>query len=131
MEKNENITFFFDEGDLHREHYIDLANLQNEVDNISIPENDDNDNDEKNIIFIMTTHYELNYTIKQLQVICEYYNLSTNKLKKKDMIEMIVAFEVNEDNLEIYMKRRELWYYMNELKSDKFMRKFVIWDKNT
>jgi hypothetical protein len=79
----------------------------------------------------MTTHYELNYTIKQLQVICEYYNLSTNKLKKKDMIEMIVAFEVNEDNLEIYMKRRELWYYMNELKSDKFMRKFVIWDKNT
>jgi hypothetical protein len=128
MEKNENITFFFDEGDLHREHYIDLATLQDEVDNISIQEDDDC---EKDVMFIMTNEYELNYTIKQLQVICEYYGLSANKLKKKDIIDMIVAFEVNEDNQEICMKRRELWYYINELKNDKFMRKFVIWDKNT
>jgi len=128
MEKEENITFFFDEGDLHREHYIDLATLQDEIDNISIQEDDDC---EKDVMFIMANDYELNYTIKQLQVICEYYGLSANKLKKKDIIDMIVAFEVNEDNLEICMKRKELWYYINELKNDKFMRKFVIWDKNT
>jgi len=29
--------------------------------------------------------------------------------------------------MEITMKRKELWYYINELKNDKMMKKFVIW----
>jgi hypothetical protein len=75
--------------------------------------------------------YEMNYNVKQLMLICEYYDIlkdvRTNKLKKQDIIEQILLFEKNMENIEITMKRKELWYYINELKNDKMMKKFVIW----
>ena len=75
--------------------------------------------------------YELNFNVKQLLLICEYYGISkdirVNKLKKQDIIEQIILFEKNMENIEITIKRKEMWYYMSELKNDKMMKKFVIW----
>ena len=75
--------------------------------------------------------YEINFNVKQLLLICEYYGISkdirVNKLKKQDIIEQIILFEKNMENIEITIKRKEMWYYMSELKNDKMMKKFVIW----
>ena len=75
--------------------------------------------------------YNLNYNIKQLLLICEYYGLlkeiKTNKMKKLEIIYFLLDFEENIDNAIIVYKRKQLWYFMSELKNDKFMKKFVLW----
>jgi hypothetical protein len=75
--------------------------------------------------------YNLNYNIKQLLLICEYYGLlkeiKTNKMKKLEVIYFLLDFEENVDNACIVYKRKQLWYFISELKNDKFMKKFVLW----
>jgi len=75
--------------------------------------------------------YELNYNVKQLTRICDYYSISKeikiNKLKKDEIINFLLDFEENNANTIIVHKRKQLWYFMNELKNDKFMKKYVIW----
>jgi len=75
--------------------------------------------------------YNLNYNIKQLLLICEYYGLlkevKINKMKKLEVIYFLLDFEENIDNTCIVYKRKQLWYFMSELKNDKFMKKFVLW----
>jgi hypothetical protein len=75
-------------------------------------------------------NYKINYTVKQLLVICDYYNISKNikliKANKDDIITNLISFENNSDNYNIVNKRKQLWYYMEELKNDKFMKKFII-----
>lgn len=75
-------------------------------------------------------NYKINYTVKQLLVICDYYNISKNikliKANKDDIITNLISFENNPDNYNIVNKRKQLWYYMEELKNDKFMKKFIM-----
>jgi len=75
--------------------------------------------------------YNLNYNIKQLLLICQYYGLlkevKINKMKKLEVIYFLLDFEENIDNSCIVYKRKQLWYFMSELKNDKFMKKFVLW----
>lgn len=83
-------------------------------------------------VFVEIKNYDLNYNIKQLLVICDYYGISKNsikinKMKKQDIIEQIMLFEKDSDNIEIVQKRKQMWYYMNELKNDKFMKKYILW----
>jgi len=118
----ENITFFLNETTNMKHYDIDIIKLQNEVNEIEI--NSLSLNDE---IFQQVKNYYLNYTIKQLLIICDFYGIVKTKMKKRDIIEQIILFENNIDNLDIILKRREFWNYMNELKNDKFMKRFVIW----
>ena len=71
------------------------------------------------------------YTVKQLMIICDYYDISKCikmcKFKKQDIIETIITFEIDILNFEIVNKRRLLWKYLNELKNDKLMKRFIIW----
>jgi hypothetical protein len=72
------------------------------------------------------SEYDMNYNLKQLCMIYEYYNLGkVSKLKKADMIQAIVLFEHELDNYEIVMRRQQLWHYLEELKADKFMKRFI------
>jgi hypothetical protein len=75
-------------------------------------------------------NYNLNYLAKDLLVICDYYgigkNLKTAKANKEQIIEALVFFENSPENQEIVSKRNLLWFYMNELKNDRFMRKFIV-----
>lgn len=125
MEKNindENITFFLDDEQI--DDFLDLNELENQLNEINMSNIQDDD------IFIEMKNYELNFNVKQLMLICEYYNMKdirTNKLKKQDVIEQIILFETNPENIEIVTKRKELWYYIDELKNDKMMKRFVIW----
>ena len=63
--------------------------------------------------------YEFNYTnIKQLTSIYEYYQLgNTNRLKKIEIAQIIVAYEEDIENVDIVERRKTLWFYINELKS--------------
>jgi len=76
-------------------------------------------------------NYDLNYTVKQLMLISDYYGLSkqikANKGRKLDIIYSIVTFENDDENEEIVFNRQKYWTYMEELRSDPFMKKFVLW----
>lgn len=75
-----------------------------------------------------TIDYDLNYTLTQIKLICDYYNIKTTKKNKKDLINMLILFENEMENQEIVHKRKRLWYFMNELYLDKFMKNYVIWN---
>ena len=130
--EEENITFFLNEEtdttpDIGAD-CLDFYKLQSELNDIEIYGGSLSQSDE---IFLEMKDYEMNYNVKQLLLICEYYDIlkdvRANKMKKQDIIEQILLFEKNMENIEITMKRKELWYYINELKNDKMMKKFVIW----
>ena len=39
----------------------------------------------------------------------------------------LVYFEKNINNECIVLKRQNLWFYLNEIKNDKIMKKYVLW----
>jgi hypothetical protein len=65
-------------------------------------------------------------TVKQLMRIRDYYNIPKSK-KKEDLINDIVEFEANIENIDTVMRRTKLWGYISELKSDKYMKQFIFW----
>ena len=75
--------------------------------------------------------YQLNYTVKQLLQICDYYgiakDLRLSKCNKEFIANVLVEFETNFQNVDIVERRQILWAYMDELKRDKFMKKYIFW----
>ena len=71
------------------------------------------------------------FTVKQLMLICEYYDISKGvkmcKFKKNDILETIIAFETNIANETKVNRRRQLWGWMNQLKKEKVLKKCIIW----
>tara|TARA_B100001540_G_C15681430_1_gene584990 strand:- start:499 stop:855 length:357 start_codon:yes stop_codon:yes gene_type:complete len=96
-----------------------LINKYNKMDNTNI--NYDND-----MSMVYMIDYETNYTVKMLSQIMDYYELEKRKLKKKDMIERIILFELDLENFEIVERRKELWKYISILKDDPFLSKYII-----
>ena len=72
--------------------------------------------------------YSINYTVKSLSMIMDYYKLSRRKLCKQRMIQLIVSYELDNDNLDIVNKRKLLWGYIKELKEDEYFSKFILLD---
>jgi hypothetical protein len=110
---------------------FNLIKIMEDFENISLHMNS-NDNYESDQLYTDMLNYDMNFTVKQLLLICEFYGLlkdvKTSKMKKQDIIEQILMFENNNDNYELVIRRKELWYYINELKEDKMMKKFIIWN---
>lgn len=130
-EKNENnILFFFDEDndEDNNEDKIDsevnISLLFDELDKIESQNSQD-------VYIPRIIDYNENYTVKELLLICDYYGITKemklNKLKKEQIILFLVNFESNTNNTDIVCKRQNMWFYMNELKNDKFMKKYVLW----
>ena len=69
--------------------------------------------------------------MKELLLICEYYNIAkeakSKKYNKEELCNFLVEFELNPENNDIVLKRKNMWIYINELKNDKFMKKYVLW----
>lgn len=121
-EANNNITFLLDDES--------CASYENEftIDDI-LQKIDDMEVFEEQVPKMI--NYNENYTVKELLLICEYYGISkelkAKKCNKETIIQFLVDFESNVANTEIVFKRQGLWFYMNELKNDKFMKKYVLW----
>jgi hypothetical protein len=122
---SENIFFNFmdDESDSDSETNSEDNTI---IDNTII----DNTIIDMNDMYPEIVNYKINFTVKQLMQICEYYGISKNmksaKANKDEIINNIVLFENNLENYSIVIKRKLMWHYIEELKSDKFMKKFVL-----
>lgn len=83
------------------------------------------------LLFPQMIHYSENSTVKELLLICDYYGfakeMKANKYNKDQIIQTLVEFEMNPHNNIVVCKRQTMWFYVNELKNDKFMKKFVLW----
>ena len=125
-ESKNTISYYFEEIERDKPGEYDEINLENFIDEI------EKDEITENFFTIPTmTYYTENFTVKELLLICEYYGFSkemkSQKYNKKQIIEKIVSFESVADNYNIVTKRQNNWFYMNELKNDKFMKKFLLW----
>ena len=125
IHENVNIEMM-DELDKSNDEF-NLNKMMEDFENISLM-NEDIGSDQ---LYTDMLNYDMNYTVKQLLLVCEYYGITkeikVNKMKKNEIIEQIMIFENNNDNYEVVIRRKELWYYINELKEDKMMKKFIIW----
>jgi len=120
----ENIHFNIDE--VHEETNVNFHEMMSNFENETL-----NDYESENIIASQILNYQMNFTIKQLLVICDYYGISKeiklNKATKIELINALVYFESNSINEDVVLKRQNLWFYLNELKNDKIMKKYVLW----
>ena len=76
----------------------------------------------------LTLDYSTNNTVKQLTNILEFYGLPKRKQKKEEIVQTIVNFESEVDNIDIVEKRKLLWGYIHELKESEFFAKYVLID---
>ncbi len=79
-------------------------------------------------IYACELDYNENYTKKQLDRIADYYQIPKRKKKKAELVEEIVIFENDLSNYEIAERRKLLWFYMEEIKNDNYLSKFLILD---
>ena len=122
-EYNENVNYVVDEmvDDVPD---LDLNMFLTDFEKMDVPSHAEPSGD---YFLAQMSEYDLNYTLKQLGMIYEYYNIGKiAKLKKADIIQAIVVFEHDGENYEIVMRRQQLWHYLEELKADKFMKRFVL-----
>lgn len=125
---NNNIQYKIKDFDTEN-HDIDML-MENEI--MSIVDNKLKDIDmvendyEFNKILSLQIYYEDNYNKNHLIRIAHYYSISTRKKKKSDLIQDIVLFENDPTNNEVVSKRKLMWYYISELKNDRFLKKFII-----
>ena len=122
---DENISFSINDKELVDNNDFDLNELLKSLESTNIGEI-------KHDFFVsQTLHYEVNFTVKELMLICEYYGISkdlkSNRCNKTEIIFFLVKFENEPNNEDIVSKRRNMWFYINEIKNDKFMKKYVLW----
>jgi hypothetical protein len=124
--EEQNITFFLDEGE-----EIISNNFDAEFDINNVLQEIENEELNEDLKLPQLINYNENFTIKELMLICEYYGfakeLKTKKYNKEEIIHFLVEYELNPLNSEIVYRRQNMWFYMNELKNDKFMKKYVLW----
>ena len=130
---DQNISLsIYDINENYIENNVDLTQLLNEISNTEIY-NHTNNNIRNDEFISRIISYKLNYKIKDLLNICDYYGITkdlknkNNKFNKELIINFLIAFESNPNNTELVNKRQNMWFYINELKNDKFMKKYVLW----
>ena len=84
----------------------------------------DETNNGDNLLAQHIDYFE-NYTLKMLHHIANYYEIPKKRLKKEELIELIIQFENEPENsLQVYNRKRCL-HYIHELKNDSYFGKYV------
>ena len=111
---DENISFFIDDANVHDFQSANISDFLADGGDYKVSQ---------------MLNYQLNLNVKQLLRICDYYGISkrVNKCTKDCIISALVEFEENQDNNDVVSRRRLMWFYIEELKNDKLMKKFVFW----
>jgi hypothetical protein len=122
-EKDITISYYVEEIEKQDENNFNIEQLMAEIENAELSDSD--------LMIPQMINYNENFTVKELLLICEYYgfakDVKTNKFNKEQIIDFLVSFETDPNNSDIVFKRQNMWFYINELKNDKFMKKFVLW----
>ena len=95
-----------------------------ELNNETISDSNDVNNDKLDISLLLYN----TYSVKQLNYIMQYYNISRGRMCKDEIIQSIIIFETDENNINIVSKRKYLWNMVAQLKNDEFFSKYVIID---
>ena len=64
-------------------------------------------------------------SVKELNVICEYYDIKIKKIKKVNIISIIKEYENNTANTQKVFERKKYWIYLGELKNNKVLKKYI------
>tara|TARA_B100001093_G_scaffold519500_1_gene608823 strand:+ start:6235 stop:6618 length:384 start_codon:yes stop_codon:yes gene_type:complete len=108
------------------------ANLDEIMKSVDIEEEKiiTNDNkyysDDLTVIYYLLEEEYNEFTKKELERICDYYEISKRKKRKAELIQDIIIFEQDENNSELVQRRNELWYCIEQIKSDNYLKKFLI-----
>ena len=123
MDEDENISFCIDDTDvngakLNEGEPMNVSSLLGEYENQT-----------EDCRMSQILNYQLNMTVQQLLRICNYYGIAKglNKCAKDFLVTILVDFEENEKNATIVSQRRLMWFYIEELRNDKFMKKHIFW----
>ena len=123
-----NIHYSLIEEKINRK--ISYEELKEEVNErekeLDIKTNNDDITDFYSQICFEEQDYMENYTKKQLDLIADYYKISKRKKRKHILIEDIVAFENDMENEEIVSQRKLMWFYLEQIKCDNYLSKFLI-----
>ena len=111
--------------DVTYEDLVNKVNIESEKKECIYMENMWDDN-LANEFMTQQFYYDENYTMKELYHIANYYEISKRKKKKAELIDDIIAFELDNENCEIVETRKRLWFYLNEIKNDNYLSKFII-----
>jgi hypothetical protein len=121
----DNIFFSVIEEENEENEELNLTEIINEINKTEFSYYDNED-----LLIPHIIHYKENFTVKDLLLICEYYGvakeLKSQKCNKDEIIQFLVFYESNPSNSDIVFKRQNMWFYINELKNDKFMKKYVL-----
>jgi hypothetical protein len=107
------------------------ANLDEIMKSVDIEEekivnNNNNYADDLTAIYYLLEEEYNEFTKKELERICDYYEISKRKKRKAELIQDIIIFEQDENNSELVQRRNELWYCIEQIKSDNYLKKFLI-----
>jgi hypothetical protein len=83
--------------------------------------------DHDNMTALHVDYFE-NYNLKMLYHIANYYNIPKKKLRKEELIQLIILFENDPENTLAVYNRKRFWHYLHELKTDQYFGKFVIFN---
>jgi len=128
---NENIIFFLEEKDNNKTDDDQIQKMMDELnEHINASELNSwiiNDEIEEDINPFFETFKD--YNIKDLLKIYNYYGIKTHvkpKLKKQQIIHILIYFESLPENFEIVQKRYRMWSYITELLNDTKMKKYIL-----
>tara|TARA_B100000795_G_scaffold268444_2_gene255405 strand:- start:3159 stop:3554 length:396 start_codon:yes stop_codon:yes gene_type:complete len=69
--------------------------------------------------------YTFNYTKVQLEHISKYYEISIRKKRKEEIIQDLIIFEINPQNLEIVSRRKYMWKCVTDINKDSYLSKYL------
>jgi hypothetical protein len=123
----ENVSYDIEENSSPIES-VDIAELIAEIDEKHdiVKDNKRVTGMSSDISFALEIEYNTNYTVKSLGQIFDYYDISKRKLRKDEMVQMLIMFEEDPENIEIVEKRKRMWSYVKELKEDEYFTKYIL-----
>lgn len=104
----------------------DLSEIKNTV--LDVNNEPDKSIDWSTDYLKLQLHYTDNFTVKDLHKLCDFYELDKRKKRKDELVGDIVLYELDSYNVDIVNNRKRLWFYMDELKNDKYFKKYIIWE---
>jgi len=96
----------------------DLINMVNEKYECLNDQNMDN-------YIALEIDYNINYTVDQLKHIMKYYELSVRKKNKGDLVQDLVIYELDPENICIVSHRKYLWNCIDSINEDPYLSKFL------
>jgi hypothetical protein len=102
-----------------------MSDMEKSYSSTSSSSRDDSSDVDQNFLEV---EYSTCYNVKSLSQIMDYYELSKKNMRKDEMIQLIILFEIDPANVIIVNRRRRMWRHINELKRDKYFNKFILFN---